>query len=303
MKKESLKKCITLIGPSSVGKSLLTPILSKKLGMPYFCVDDFLIMVDYEMGGFIGPSPEQQKQFKKDVLEELKQDQVIAKQIEDEKTRPQVIALINDFVKEYNHYVKLLGDLKPYYSIVSKFYSIRDIITDPKDTYISLALAAAELLDKVLSKLDQPIIIDAPAPFGWNTERIEIPHRVEKYMKKRNFQIDAERCKRVTKRVLSETTSVYLEPGVDYADRNGMRKHKANNLILKDLSAYEDVAKITVSMNGMFFDTKHPSLRKREWFNARANTMHDKLKNRAEIKNVCEQIIDLREYVAQTRSV
>lgn len=35
MKPENLRKCITLIGPSSVGKSLLTPTLAKKLDMPY----------------------------------------------------------------------------------------------------------------------------------------------------------------------------------------------------------------------------------------------------------------------------
>ena len=47
----------------------------------------------------------------------------------------------------------------------------------------------------------------------------------------------------------------------------------------------------------MFYNPKDHALRKREWFNAKVNMIQERLKNKPEIKNICEQIIDLREYV------
>jgi len=300
MKQENLKQCITLIGPSSVGKSLLTPTLAKKLNMPYLAIDDLLVMIDYDMADFISPDPKKQKQFFKDVLKDLEEDREIAKQLKDPTLRPYVEAEVKNFIKEYNKIIKLLGNLQPYYKIASKYYDMADVTTDPKEGFQNLALISAELLEKVLNNIDQPIIISSPAPFGWKVDELDIPYRARKYLKKHNKSIDVERCRKVSKRILKDTTTVYLQPGLDYADRNGARRHKGNKMILQDLSAYEDVAKITVGVNGMFYDPKNQALRKREWFNARANLIHEKLKNKPEVKNICEQIIDLRNYVVHS---
>lgn len=297
MKQENLRKCITLIGPSSVGKSLLTTPLAKKLDMPYVSIDDLLVMIDYDMSDYISPDPKKQKQFFKDVIKDLEGDHEIAKQLKDPAMRPHVEALVKDFIKEYNKYIKLLGSLQPYYKIASKHYDMAEATDDPRDGFKNLAITSAEMLDKILKRIDQPIIISSPAPFGWNVDELTIPRRAERYLQKHNKSVDIERCKQVSKRILRDTTTVYLQPGLDYADRNGARRHYGNRIILQDLAAYEDVAKITVSVNGMFYDPKDHALRKREWFNARVNMIQERLKNKPEIKNICEQIIDLREYV------
>lgn len=249
------------------------------------------------MADYISPDPKKQKQFFNNVIKELTEDPVISKQLKDPEMRPHVETMVKNFIREYNKVIKLLGNLQPYYKIASKFYAVNDITTDPKDYCQNLALVSAELLEKILKNIDQPIIIDSPAPFGWNVDDLSVPYKAQKYMQKHKLSTNVERCKQIIRRILKGTTTVFLTPGKDYADRNGARKNKSNKMLLKDLKAYEDVAKITASVNGMFYDPKNSALRKREWFNARANLMHAKLKNKPEVKNICEQIIDLREYV------
>ena len=48
MNKDDIKKSISLIGPSCVGKSLIAFELSQKTGMPIICIDDLLVMIEYE---------------------------------------------------------------------------------------------------------------------------------------------------------------------------------------------------------------------------------------------------------------
>ena len=58
MNKEDIRNSIALIGPSGVGKSLISSELKKRTSMPILCVDDLLVMIDYEKTGYLNPSKE-----------------------------------------------------------------------------------------------------------------------------------------------------------------------------------------------------------------------------------------------------
>jgi tRNA A37 N6-isopentenylltransferase MiaA len=53
MNYNNMKKSISLIGPSCVGKSLLAEQLGKKYKMPVINMDDLLAYIQYEMNGLI----------------------------------------------------------------------------------------------------------------------------------------------------------------------------------------------------------------------------------------------------------
>jgi len=84
MTEENLRKSISLIGPSGVGKSLLASELSSRLGMPNICIDDLMQLVDLEMRGVINTNKFDQEQYKKDVIKDIARDPMLKDCLNDE---------------------------------------------------------------------------------------------------------------------------------------------------------------------------------------------------------------------------
>ena len=63
MRKEHLNNSLFLIGPSCVGKSLLSLELGKRLNMPVVCIDELFMYVEDEIKGFLNHSIKGQNKF------------------------------------------------------------------------------------------------------------------------------------------------------------------------------------------------------------------------------------------------
>ena len=291
MKTDCLQNSITLIGPSSVGKSFLSNELAKKLNMPHICIDDLIEIIRSEKCGNIAPIESKKKQFINRCIEDIRNDHELSKLLKDKRYAQQEIQLVHDFIALYNHYLKLFGSLKPFYESVEKYDVMVDFATGNQDYINCLAITSAELLDKIFQIINQPVIIDPPAPVGWNTEQIRLSFFVEKQLQAR-FKVDVEKCKKTINTILTNSSTVFLNPGIDYKQRNAAKKDMANNLILGDLNAYYEHAQIEVSVNGMFNEPKNYYLQRRSWFDAKEIVIKEKLKNKGEIANICDQIVN-----------
>lgn len=292
MKMENLKNSITLIGPSSVGKSFLSAELGNKLKMPYICIDDLISMIRSEKCGDIAPTETKKKQFINRCIEDIRNEHELSKLMKDKRYAQKEIQLIHDFIALYDYFLNLFGSLKPFYESIEKYDIMVGFARTNQDYINSLAIASAELLDKIFEIIDEPVIIDPPAPIGWNNEQISVSFFVEKQLQVKNFKVDVEKCKKIINKTLTNSSTVFLNPGIDYKQRNAAKYDMANNLILSDLKAYYEHAQIEVSVNGMFNEPKNYYLKRRSWFDAKEMAIKEKLKNKGEISNICNQIIN-----------
>ena len=85
--------------------------------------------------------------------------------------------------------------------------------------------------------------------------------------------------------------SVLLLPGEDYNARNAAQGIQANNMIIQHLTDYVDTS-LMISTNQLFYDADNKYLKQRKILDAREYLAKQKLKNNAEIANICDQIID-----------
>jgi len=292
MKIENLKNSITLIGPSSVGKSFLSAELGKKLKMPHICIDDLITVIRSEKCGDIAPSKTKKKQFINRCIEDIRNDHELSKLLKDKRYAQKEIQLVHDFIALYDHFLNLFGSLKPFYESIEKYDIMVGFARTNQDYISSLAIVSAELLNKIFEIVNQPVIIDPPAPIGWNTEQISVSGFVEKQLQAKNFKVDVEKCKKIINKTLTNSSTVFLNPGIDYEQRNAAKYDMANNLILSKLDNYCEQAQIEVSVNGLFNEPKNHYLQRRSWFDAKEIEIKEKLKNKGEISNICDQIIN-----------
>lgn len=292
MKKTDLEKSIILIGPSSVGKSLLAPELANKLGYKYFNIDDFMCIVNCERGGSLGPTKREQNNFINYQLAEMLNygnPSLLIPSYYDETKQ-----LIKEFIELYKYYLDMFGSLKPFYQILEQHEIMQDNLNNIIDGINSLSITSSEILKMALPMISEPLVIDAPAPVGWNTDNVKINRRIYNALRCYDMYLDMPETRKTLNTVLDNTTTVFLYPGRDYRERNAAQKIQSNKILLHDLEAYNKHAKIVVSTNGIFNEPTNPFLKVRAWFEPKSEKGREKIKNKNEIQNVCDQIIDLR---------
>ena len=167
MTKENLEKSIVLIGPSCVGKSLISSELSKKTNMKHICIDDLLVMIEYEKDGDINSNIEKQKEFAKRLLQHVMQDPKQRKNLIIPKFEQKTFKLIKGILDLYNSYVEVFGNLNQFHDIVEKHQFRIPLASYSTEKLVHLNVLAVDMLNKIFEVIDEPIIIDAPAPFGW----------------------------------------------------------------------------------------------------------------------------------------
>ena len=295
MKKLNLKNSICLIGPSCVGKSLLSVELAKKLNYKHFSIDDLIVIVRSEMNGDIGPTQYHQNEFFKNCIKDIQNDKEFAYLLKDKKYAMKEWSLVNDFINLYNYYRNLLGNFKPLYKIIKKYNLMVGEYRKPEEYINTLALTSAEIMKYALKMIDEPLIIDMPAAVGWKTEDVRISSYLKEELEQNSFRIDVEKDKEIIKTILSESTTVFIHPGLDYNKRNSERRSESNQEILYQVEEYSEPAKIEISVNGLFNNPTNPMLQKRSWFDAKEYIIKEKLKNKGEIANICDQILFCRE--------
>lgn len=303
MRKKNLEKSFTLIGPSSVGKSLLSSELSLRTGYSIICIDDLLDLIELEMNGSISPKKNQQKKLEKRIIHELKQDPETADYFCNKQCSAQTISMVHAFIDEYNYYINLFGSLEQFYPIVQNYIKILDIYDEPIDYLNLLTLTTAKLLEKAFNLIDTPLIIDSPAGFGWDTDQMHFTPELTEELECQNINMNFDHYKKFIRKLLRSSNSILLVPGRDYKLRNAARKNSFNKIILQNMDNYYNSADLAISVNGIFNNPTDPSLKNRSWFNPKSHLDREKLKNKGEISNICDQILQYIDELTQSKSI
>lgn len=302
MNKDTLSKCIILTGPSSVGKSFISKNLSKKLNYPVVSMDDLLNYIIDEMDGELSLSKKKIKRYVIDYYSEFNDDLEEFEQKGRQDLIDKQTELLDEYLDEFVKYRKILGQFKKFYPAVNKYLTLQDVETDdPKNIIYWGALVSSEMLEKIIKKINYPIIIDTPAWLGWHTKKLEMNDECIEALSAAGYSLDLKKAKRIIRKVLRTGVTVYLEPGLDYEDRNAAKNSGFNNEILKKVDDYQDEADVMISVNSLFNDSKDESLKNRTYFNAEVNLQQDKIKNNGEISNICDQIIEKYNEIIQAR--
>jgi len=271
-----MKKSIVVLGPCGVGKSLIASALSEKTKLPMIDTDDLLFFIEAEYRGLISQSPKMQQYFIETQIDELKSIKRDIPLTEDETKKE--ISLVYEIVDLYRFYNSLLGGLKQFYKDFYDYHNSIDKCKSYYDEVYYLNKIYFNFLNKIFSTSDQQFIISPPASFGWNS--INFFHPKIQLLQKQigNF--------------LNKHNTVFLQLGQDYPIRNPANDISVNNnLFLKRLKNYYKYANLEISTNDLFFQPENEFLKQRTWLNVRETLTKDKLKNRSEISNICEQII------------
>lgn len=293
MDKYNLEKSITLIGPSCVGKSLIAKQLSSKLNMPVIGVDDLFDFIELEMSGYIDATPHKQQAYIDFCMQDIEHNEELKallktpKDIEDQKR------IVTNLVNTYKGYKDLIGDLSPLYKIMSQYNDCSNLFKNPNECICALNLATNEVLNYVFTKVNQPIIIDPPASYGWQADK-NINFLSQLWLMRLPLQIEIMFVKKDMEKILNSTQTVLLLPGQDYADHNAFQQVVANNAILQDLDNYY-TTDLAITTNGLFYDAKTREdtqyMKQRTYFNLAEARVKDKLKNNSEVANISDEIV------------
>lgn len=289
MKDSNLKKSIVLFGPSGVGKSLIATELSKRLGIQRVCIDDIYEYVAEEIDLQLSDSQKRQEEYKRALMQELEErrffnDDINAEYIEAEEL------LVQRFIDEYNRYNELLGGLKSFHSPAMKFSSAsRDSL--PAEFNAVLSKLTMDFINIITESVDEPLIFDVPMAFGFEAPKSELSFDTK-------FKI-ARKCGKPvsaiysdTREFLSSVNPVLLTPSEDYYAINSAKKVPQNEIILKNLDGYVAEGGVVVTTNRLFFDSTNKYLKRRAWFDAGEYLEKERIKNRSEISNICDEIVD-----------
>lgn len=285
MKKIS-KKIITLIGPSGVGKSLIAKNLSKKENMPIICIDDIIQFIDLEQTGKISKKPETQKEYALKTFNEIKNDKEYSKNLETEEGINKTIELIGNIINDYNATLSTIGPLNRYYKILDDNDKLLDSCNLPIEHIVALNFLSINLITEIQKHIKKPFILDPPASFGWIVPE-EIINSQSKFTRAEIKTLEQKMLK-----FLSSTSSILLEPGTDYELRNPSKQTHANNILLNNFNTYyESNPTFVIATNALFFEPNNNYLKQRSWLYAQEHLVKDKLKNKAEIENITDQIM------------
>lgn len=290
MKKENLQKSIVLMGPSCVGKSLLSGQLANELDFSVICVDDVFAMAQYDADGFLKSDKKVQKEFVKRCVAELKES-TMSWTLRDEKHSKVLAKQIGNIIDTYNFYHNLLGGFDKVKECLPDYEKVNRMgVTEAICYYNVLTLKVVKML---LKEIDTPVILDVPGFFGWEVPLEAIsPKVLERF---ENNHIDIGQVQEDISSILSLPTTVLLEPGQDYQKRNATNNSATNNFILKYFDNYYENAKIQVSTNALFNNPENRYFKQRRFIDAREAVTKEELMNKCEINNLCQQIMQMRE--------
>lgn len=290
MKRENLQKSIVLLGPSCVGKSLLSGQLSQELDLPVICVDDVFAMAEYDFDGLLSEDEKVQRQFKKVCISEIKES-TMAWTLKEKRHSTVIEKQIENILNMYNRYYHILGCYDEVQEYLPDYNQVRRMgLIETICYYNHLTLKVLKML---LKKIDTPIILDVPGFFGWEIPIEAIPPRVVK--KFENNGIDVAQMQQDISSILSFPQTILLEPGQDYQKRNAANQSPTNNMILSNMQSYLPNAKIQVSTNELFHNPENKYFKQRRFIDAREAIAKEDLKNKSEINNICHQILEMLE--------
>ena len=303
---EVLKQCPVLIGPSNVGKTLISETLSKKLGIPVISIDEIFVLTGYELSGKISSSKLSQKQFVSDRIAVCNHFKDLKVNKRNRELKRKQREMIEQHVEVYNAYHKLLCGFADFYDIAYDYNTCFQIFdsVDFEDNNTNVALLQfyhLQALVKVISKLKKPAIIDTSAFQGWKLPIDDICEHDKNAMLSFDMGLDVKQLKNSTQAVFNILgTSIFIHPGIDFAERTANCKTETTNtLIENNLEQYFDFADICISANGLFRDSSNPAFSTRYYYDAKSMDKKEQLLNKCELSNIVEIIASELEILKQ----
>ena len=265
------------MGPCFVGKSLIAKHLADKTKMPMLDIDDLLFFIEADYYKGLTHNPYEQKMFEERQLKDLA---VVDREPLDEKEKTREKELVHEFVGLYNYYYELFGGLKEFYPIFYDYHLYsKQKITSISGNINNLNNTTLRLINKIFELTDTSFVISPPASFGWNTNN---PLNIKSKIVQKNVG-----------QWLDRTKNVLLLPGQDYTLRTFEDDSSVNTkCFLRHLNGFYDNADLIVSTNGFFNNPEDDFLKQRTWINVRETMAKERLLNRGEIDNMCDQILD-----------
>ena len=283
MNTENLKKSYMLIGPSGVGKSLIAKNLSQKTGLPIFSIDEILAFTQdkYSKNSLIFNRRKLLKCYKKLAYDNgpsyEKNSDLDLKQNE----------MFNELADMFFYYEKKLGGFNEIKNAYLKHFELDDQFDDFTSPLVSIYIYQTLTIDVykiILEKINEPVIFDMPCNFAWFLPKDNIFKECDIDYKAQNSE---------TKKILESLGSVILvEPGQDFEQRNPEKKSFYFEYLLNHKSNYKE-SDIMISTNDFFYDPTNPALNTRSICDAEAQLTREQLLNKAELNNICDQIITM----------
>lgn len=303
---EILKQCPVLIGPSNVGKTLISETLSKKLNIPVISIDEVFVFVNNELKGYLSQDAFTQQQFILDrsyVCNHFKDLKVNKR---DRELKRKQKAMIKDHVELYNEYNKLLGGFSKFYDIAmdyaSTFHELDKLEIEDHNTIIALfQFYHLKALVKVMQSLKQPAIIDTASFQGWKLPISDICEHDKTELAKCGLFVDVEQIKKGTEATFNLLGPViFIEPGIDFETRiKNSNIDDSNNHLKNNLFQYNAYADFCISANGIFHDVENKAFSTRYYYDAKAMAVKESLLNKGELANICDAIAEELENLKQ----
>lgn len=291
MNKNDLKNSISLLGPASVGKSLLSEELGKKTGFPVINIDDLIVYINYHSEELLSPNKEDQERYKKDLIADMQLDEK-----DYINTTPKYInktnELIDKFLNNYINYLKVLGDLKPLQKHIIEYYNfIEENYNKPELFTIAFNKMILNLLEDISKKIDGPAIFDLPAPFGFSVDKENFTTRSLIKIKS-CLKLNLHKFNESIHKFLKSTKSVLLTPGQDFQLRKVENTNPLNETLADNIDGYLYNTDIEITTNGLFNNPRSRVFKRREYFQALETIVKEKLRNEGTIQNMCDEIIE-----------
>lgn len=287
MNEENLKKSYMLLGPSGIGKSLLANKLSKKTGLPVFSIDAIIsFTIDKEVLGF--PYFFINKEVLNIYFSEIANSRGFKyeKNSSFEKVQQQMIDELSELFLFYKKELKTFKEIK---KVIENGKKLHDDLSNIFSAYVSAYIyqdMSVKIFNIISSKIDKPVIFDMPCNFGWFMES------------ENNFGFDFNKLNNKMSQILNSVGfSVLFEPGEDFEERSPETSYYFE-FLYNHRENYKQ-SDLIVSTNQLFFDPTNKQIKSRDDFDAKAKIEREKLLNKAELNNICDQIIEMSNNLKQ----
>lgn len=274
MKNENQKKSIILIGPCGVGKSLIANELSQRTNLPILDIDDIIAFIQADASETLTISEQVQKEFITSHINELKK--LDRQPLSEEET---IIEnkMVYDLVDLYNTYHKNLGGFEQFYQEYYNYVRVLNDNMSAQEEIYHLNKLTLAILKKIFNQTSTPFIISPPASFGFQS--VENTNLNNKFLE---YEIN---------KFLKNTQTILLQPGNDYSLRNPSGDTSANKTFINNMDKYYKPIRLEISTNALFNEPENDFLQQRTWLNVREFITKNRLKNKGEINNICDQIV------------
>ncbi len=277
-----LKDSVLLLGPLGVGKSLLSKKIGEKLNLPVICLDQvFCALSIFYRKGWQFPTFEEWENTQKMIfnsdmskLDCIKYKEEISQKIVsdyEELKSYQKIFDMSSLIKECCHAMR-----NCYFATRNEDFQTHMFVLIYTDTL---------LLEKIMNKLNEPVVLDASGIIGASLTLKKEINANDIHLDKGTTTHDFQR--RV---LLRFGTKVYICPGQDFQNRCDDDNIEANKIILKSKASYTNYSDIMVSANGILYREQPIMFQERNDYDIEKTLQFLKAQNLGEIENTSGQI-------------